>query len=154
MKKQWLLAISWLLLSGLAFSQPKPKAPAKKTVSGLEKILAGTALPYQMKNDSLAIIPYTGEHLEDYNVVVQTISDLYIVYVDLSETLPGKLSESQYKYLLQRNDYFDLIKIGLAENGTFYLRADVFKTSATSIILKRIISQVANVTNIIGGDLK
>lgn len=143
-----------MLVSTNLFAQAKPKAPVKKAVSALEKILYGTALPYQIKNDSLAVIPYEGENIKSYNVVIQVISDLYIVYVDLSETLPDKLNETQYKYLLQRNNYFDIVKIGLSEDGTYYLRADVYKATVNSVFLKRIINQVANVTNIVAGDLK
>lgn len=154
MKKQIIIVIYLLLSSGIAFTQAKQKAPAKKVVSGLEKILSGTALPYKIINDSLAVIPYEGANIASYNVYIQIISDLYIVYTNLSEALPEKLDEVKYKYLLQQNDHFDIIKIGLAEDGTFYLRADLYKVTATTPILKRIISQVANVTNIISGDLK
>jgi len=126
MKKQWLYLICFILISGTAFSQPKQKAPAKKALTGLEKILSGTDLPYEMKNDSLAVIPYKADNIESYDVIIQTVSELYIVYVDLSSTLPGKLTESLYKYLLQRNGYFDIVKIGLVDDGSFYLRADVY----------------------------
>jgi hypothetical protein len=143
-----------MLLSVNVFAQPKPKTVVKKAVSPLEKILSGTALPYQMRSDSLAVIPYEGENIKSYNVVIQVVEDLYIVYVDLSEALPNKLTEAKYKYLLERNNFFDIIKIGLSEDGNFYMRSDVYKTTATTPIMKRIIAQVANVTNIIGGDLK
>jgi len=154
MKKQCLTVFCLILLAGTIFPQTKQKAPANKALTGLEKILSGTDLPYEMKNDSLAVIPYKADNIESYDVIIQTVSELYIVYVDLSSTLPWKLTESHYKYLLQRNGYFDIVKIGLADDGTFYLRADVYKETVNSVFLKRIISQVANVTNIIAGDLK
>lgn len=154
MKKTFLYLILSMLLNVGLFAQTKPKAPVKKPLSALEKILSGTALPYQIKSDSLAVIPYEGANIPSYNVVIQAVSDLYIVYVNLSEILPDKLNETQYKYLLQRNDYFDITKIGLADDGTFFLRADVYKATVNSVFLKRIISQVANVTNIIGGEIK
>jgi hypothetical protein len=154
MKRNLLYVIFLMLLSVNVFAQPKPKAVVKKAVSPLEKILSGTALPYQMRSDSLAVIPYEGENIKSYNVVIQVVEDLYIVYVDLSEALPNKLTEAKYKYLLERNNFFDIIKIGLSEDGNFYMRSDVYKTTATTPIMKRIIAQVANVTNIIGGDLK
>lgn len=154
MKKILLYVIFSMLLSVSLFAQTKSKTPEKKTVSPLEKLLSGTALPYQMKNDSLAVIPYEGENIQSYTVIIQAISELYIVFVDLSETLPDKLNETKFKYLLQRNDYFDIIKIGLSDAGAYYLRADVYKATVNSVFLKRIISQIANVTNIIAGDLK
>jgi len=143
-----------MLVSTNLLAQAKAKAPVKKAVPALEKILSGTALPYQVKNDSLAVIPYEGANIPSFNVIIQAIGDLYIVYVNLSEIFPDKLTESQYKFLLQRNDYFDITKIGLAEDGTFFLRADVYKATVNSVFIKRIISQVANVTNIIGGEIK
>jgi hypothetical protein len=145
-----------LLLSvGIAFTQTKPKTDVKKPVPELQKLLTGSALPYKMVNDSMAVIPYKGENIASYQVIVQKISDLYIVYTNLTETLPGKIDDTKYKYLLLQNDNFDLVKTGIsAEDNTVYLRADVYKTGINTTMLKRVIEQVANVTNIIGGDLK
>lgn len=154
MKKQLLVFYCLLLLTGITIAQSNQKPIAKSGAPELKKLLAGSGLPYNLVNDSLAVIPYGGENIASYKVLVQKVSDLYIVYTNLSEALPQKLNETQYKYLLQRNDHFDIIKIGLAEDGIFYLRADLYKSIATTPILKRIISQVANVANIIGGDLK
>jgi hypothetical protein len=121
----------------------------------LQKILTGTGLPYKIVHDSLALIPYEGENIASYNVVVQKISDLYIIYTSLTEALPGRIDETKYKYLLQQNDHYDVVKIGIsADDNTVYLRADVYRSATTTALLKRIIEQVANVTNIIGGDLK
>ena len=108
-----------------------------------------------MVNDSLAAIPYGGENISSYQVVVQKVSDLYIIYANLTEILPGKIDETKYKYLLQQNDHYDVVKIGMnADDNTVYLRADVYRAVTNTALLKRIIEQVANVTNIIGDDLK
>ena len=154
MKKQLFLIGCLLLLTGITIAQSKQKQIARPVTPQLKQLLTDSDLPYKMANDSLAVIPYTGENIETYQVLVQKVSDLYIIYTNLSEAIPGKLTDTQYKYLLQRNDEFDVIKIGLADDGTFYLRADLYKSIATNTILKRIITQVANVTNIIAGNLK
>ena len=143
-----------LLLFQVTNTRAQQKPLVKQNIPELKKLLTGTGLPYRLVNDSLAVIPYQGENIESFQVVVQKNASLYIIYTSLSEAIPKKLNESQYKYLLQQNDHFDIVKIGLAEDGTIYLRADVYKSTATTPILKRIIIQVANVTNIIGGDLK
>jgi len=148
------IVIGCLLLSQFMYAQSNQKPPVKQKVIELKKLLTGTGLPFKMINDSMAVIPYQGENIESYQVLVQKSFDLYIVYTNLSETLPKKFNEAQFKYLLQQNDHFDIVKIGLAEDGTLYLRADLYKSTTTTAILKRIITQVANVTNIIGGDLK
>jgi hypothetical protein len=136
-------------------AQTKTKTTPKQTVPELKKLLTGSNLPFKMVNDSLAVIPYEGENIESYKVVVQKISDLYIVYTNLSEALPEKIDETRYKYLLQKNDHYDVVKIGMSESdGTVYLRADLYRAGTTNVLLKRVIVQVANVTNIIGGDLK
>lgn len=108
-----------------------------------------------MANDSLAAIPYEGQNISSYQVLVQKIGDLYIIYTNLTESLTKKIDETKYKYLLQQNDHYDVVKIGMSANdNTVYLRADVYKTSITTALLKRIIEQVANVTKVVGGDLK
>jgi hypothetical protein len=101
------------------------------------------------------VIPYEGENIAAYNVVIQKISDLYIIYTSLTEALPGKINETKFKFLLQQNNHYDVVKIGMSEDdGTIFLRADVYKSTINTALLKRIIVQVANVTNIICGDLK
>lgn len=142
------------LLSGFVFAQTKSKSPTTKPASELQKMLTGSGLPFTIVNDSLAVIAYEGENISSYQVLVQKISDLYIIYTNLTETFPGKIDETKYRYLLQQNDHYDLIKIGISADGTMYLRADVYKTGTNTVLMKRIIKQVANVTNIIGGDLK
>lgn len=155
MKKHFLFMFYFLLSSAIAFAQSKTKTPVKNNVQALQKLLTGTGLPFRMVNDSLAAIPYGGENISSYQVVVQKVSDLYIIYTNLTESLPEKIDETKYKYLLQQNDHYDVVKIGMsADDNTVYLRADVYKTATTTALLKRIIEQVANVTNIIGGDLK
>ncbi|MBL0357156.1 MAG: hypothetical protein IPP72_09840 [Chitinophagaceae bacterium] len=135
--------------------QAKPKAAAKPALSELAKKLAGSDLPYKIVSDSVAVIPYEGDNIPSYSVLVQKVSDLYIVYINLTEALPGKIDETKYKYLLQQNDQYDVVKIGMsAEDGTVYLRADLYKTGINTALLTRVIKQVANVANIIGGDLK
>ena len=153
MKKQLLICCCMLLLTAIAIGQTKQK-PVAKPVYQLQKLLTGIKLPYKIVNDSLAAIPYEGENIASYQVVIQKVSDLYIIFTSLSEAIPDKLTEAQYKYLLQRNDHFDIVKIGLGEDGVFYLRSDLYISTATTPILKRIITQVANVANMIAGDLK
>lgn len=155
MKKYLICMLCLLLSAGLAFTQTKPKTVIQQSVPELTKLMAGIGLPYKMVNDSVAVISYEGENIASYQVVVQKVSDLYIVYSNLSEALPGKIDDTKYKYLLQRNDHFDIIKIGMsADDNTVYVRADVYKAGITTALLARIIRQVANVSNIIGGDLK
>jgi hypothetical protein len=155
MKKQLLFTFCLLLLAGIAFAQPKQKPAVKQAVPELKKILNGTGLPFKIINDSLAVIPFEGENIASYNVMVQKISDLYIVYTNLTEALPGKIDDTKFKYLLQQTDHFDIIKIGMnSDDNIVYLRADLYKSGTNTALLKRVIKQVANVTNIIGGDLK
>ncbi|MGZ5191736.1 MAG: hypothetical protein ACXWCZ_12040, partial [Flavisolibacter sp.] len=111
-------------------------------------------LPFKVLNDSLALIPYEGENIPSYQIVVQKISDLYIVYTNLTDALPNKIDETKYKYLLQQNHHFDAVKIGIDDNNDVYVRADLYTSTTTTALLTRVIKQVANVSNIIGGDLK
>ena len=155
MKRYLLFTFYFLFLACIDFAQPKQKPPVKQAVPELKKILSGTGLPFRIINDSLAVIPYEGENIASYNVMVQRISGLYIVYTNLTEILPGKIDDTKYKYLLQQNDHYDIIKIGVsADDNTVYLRADLYKAGTTAALLNRVIKQIANVTNIIGGDLK
>ncbi|KAK6021253.1 hypothetical protein OSTOST_13076, partial [Ostertagia ostertagi] len=140
--------------SNASVTLSKPKGPVKPVVAAFEKMVAGTKLPYKMINDSLAVIPYEGENVPNYQVVVHKAGDLIIVFVNLSDLWPGKLGAERYEYLLQQAYQFDILKIGMdADDKTIYARADLYKTTVTSPILGRVIRQVANVTNILGAQL-
>lgn len=155
MKKHIVIMLIFLLSNVIVFSQTNQKPSVKNPLPLIEKLLTGSDLPYKMINDSLALIPYEGAYIPSYQVLVQEIGDLLIVFTNLSETLPGKIDETNYKYLLQKNDHFDVVKIGMsAEDNTIYLRADLYKSGTNAVLLKRVIVQVANATNMIGGDLK
>jgi hypothetical protein len=154
MKKYLLFCFCFLLIAGICFGQSKQKTPVKQTESALKKLVSGSGLPFKMINDSLAVIPYEGENIASYNVLIQKVSDLYIVYTNLTETLPGKINDTKFKYLLQKNNDFDIIKIGLESGDNIvYVRADIFRSVTTTALMTRVIKQVANVTNIIAGDL-
>jgi len=90
MKKQLLFTFCLALLTGIAFAQPKQKQPVKQAVSELKNLLSGTGLPFKVINDSLAAIPYGGQNISSYQVVVQKVSDLYIIYTNLTEAPAGK----------------------------------------------------------------
>ena len=140
--------------STIASAQAKVKPATPPSANTLQKLLTGTGLPFRVVNDSLAVIPYESENIPSFQVLTQKIGDLYIIYTNLTEAIPGKINDTKFKYLLQQSDHFDIIKIGLSDDNTMYLRADVYRTGITATLLTRIIKQVANVTNIIAGELK
>ncbi|HSN61580.1 MAG TPA: hypothetical protein VLR49_11645 [Ferruginibacter sp.] len=149
-----LLLISCFSLGEISMAQPKPKTVVKNTIPGLNGLLTTSGLPYKMVNDSLAVIPYEGNNIKSFQLVVRQISDMYIVLSNLTEAMPGKIGESNYKYLLHQNNNFDVVKIGISEeDNTVTVRADLYKTGTNAASLKRVIAQVATVTDIIGGDL-
>lgn len=154
MKKISVLVSCFLFVVVMAVAQPKSKVSNKTSPGNLEKLLKGSGLPVTMINDSLAVIPYGGEHIESYNVAIQQAGDLYLVFTNLSDAVPGKINESNYKYLLQQNEHFDIIKISMSADDQMFVRADVYKTNLNTATLSRIVKQVANVTNIIAGQLK
>lgn len=89
MKKQWLLILFVLFCSATTFG--KTKTAIKQNVPELSKLLSGCSLQYKMINDTLAAIPYEGENIASYNVVIQKVSDLYIIYSNLTIALLGKI---------------------------------------------------------------
>lgn len=153
MKKIIYLAL-WLLLPTLASAQTKSKPSLQPEPFRLEKLIAGSGLPYKMVHDSLAVIPYKGDYVKEFELVIQKADDLLIVYTNLSEALPVNVDSSAYPFLLQQNQHFDLVKIGMDEFNTLFVRADVYLAGTNSKLLTRIIKQVANVTNILGGSLR
>jgi hypothetical protein len=99
MNKQ-ILFLLCIILSNGSIAQTKPKPAAKPETNELEKLMMGIGLPYKKANDSFAAISYEGENIASYPVLIQKISDLVIVYTNLSDGLPGKIDDRKYKYLL------------------------------------------------------
>ncbi len=150
-----LIIFCYLIFCENSIAQTKSKPVAKQPMNELAKLMMGIPLPYKMVNDTVAVIQYEGENIASYNLVIQKTGDLFLIYTNLSEAVPNKINETKYKYLLQQNDNFDVVKIGLgAEDNNVYVRADLYKAGISTPLLQRIIKQVANVTNIMAGDLK
>lgn len=153
-KKIILILLVLTVSTNIVTAQTKTRSVQKNVQSPFQKLIAGTGLPFRLINDSLAAIPYEGENIPSYQVVVQRLGDLLIIFTDLTEATSNKIDESKYKYLLQQNDHFDIVKIGMSSDSNFYIRADVYRNGVTTALLTRIIKQVANVTNIIAGEMK
>jgi hypothetical protein len=157
MHKYLTAAIFLLFTVNICLAQTKTstKSTVKQPVSELKTILAGTGLPYSIINDSLSYIPFEGENIAKYSVIVQKVGDLFIVYTSLTEILPGRIDETRYKYLLEQSNNYDIVKLCLdSEDKTVYARADMYKFGLKTEVLTRIIKQVANVTNILAGEMK
>lgn len=154
MKIFFLFLASIFFATNILFAQIKKPSP-KKIISNFENILIKTALPYEMVNDTLAYISYEGNNLKLYKVNITKMGYLYVVFANLSQIFPDKINETKYQYLLEKNNDFDLVKIGLSrESKMFYTRADVFLENLNAKIFKKIIAQVANVIDEIAADLK
>ena len=70
--------------------------------------------------------------------VVLRVSDLLIMYSNLTEALPGKINETNYKYLLQKNEHFDIVKISMsAADNILYLRADMYRAGTNAALIKK-----------------
>lgn len=153
--KKSILSICILLFASISFAQTKSKSHTETALPELQKLLSSTSFPFDMISDSAAIIPFEGTNIDSFNVAVQKVSDLYIIYSNLTKTFPDKIDETTYKYLLEKNDHFDITKIGLnVHDNMIYLRADVYISAINGPLMKRILQQVGNATNIIAGDLK
>jgi hypothetical protein len=155
MKKHLLLAVCFVFSVVTLIAQAKPQSNPKPSPSELQKLLTGTGLPFKIISDSVAVIPYEGINIATFNVFVQKVGDLIIVYTELMELLPGVIDETKYKLLLMQNDKFDIVKIGMSsDEQSVFLRADLYKEGINTALLGRVIKQVANVTNIIAGEIK
>jgi len=150
--------LSFLLIIILLFNEEgltQAKTASKQPPTPiLKKMLNGSGLPFKVVNDSMLIVPFEGENLAAYDVVIRRTGGLLVIYSSLIEAIPVKTDEKVCKYLLEQNDHFDLVKIGLSGEGELYLRADLYWTTVSTAILTRVIRQVANVTNIIAGDFR
>jgi hypothetical protein len=150
MKKQF-FCVSLLLMSTI-FLPAQTKT--KKSMTGIEKKVAEMSFPYQKINDSLVVIPFKSTHLSAFNIVFARSGALYILYVNLSDALPGKLDANKYQYLLQQNNDIDFVKIGLdKESGKCFLRTDVLVDGASTNNLKKLLNQMGDAADLIATDL-
>ncbi|OIR06949.1 hypothetical protein GALL_108550 [mine drainage metagenome] len=154
MKKQLLFLASFILASTILFAQAKPKIPVKKNLTDIERKVSEMGFPYEKISDSIVVIPFGGSHIASYKVRFAQVSDLYIIYINLTEAIPDKLDETKYKYLLEQNNDLDFVKVGLDKsNNKFYMRIDVLSAASNTASLKSLINQIANAADQIAGDL-
>ena len=105
-----------------------------------------------MVNDSLAVTSYGGDRIAYYQVIQQRISDPVIVYTNLSKALPGKIEEIKYKYLMQQNEYSDIITTGMSgDDKNVFVPGYFYKSGSITLLSQKIITQLANVENIMAG---
>lgn len=142
------------MISIMSFAQSAKTTPAKKVLTGIDKVMTEIGYPYTKVNDSIATITFTGEVVKSYDLSFFKTGGLYITYINLSK-LPGlTINESKYKYLLTCNTNFDLIKVGLEEDGTAFIRCETYVNGALAGNLKRIIDQVGNAVEEVASKLK
>lgn len=158
MKKQFVYLMCLLLTASVSFAQSKQKTTAKPVKLGFEKVLDEIGFAYEKISDTLAEIPVEGTNIPSIKVRLGKVDDLYIIYLNLTKALPGKLDETKYQYLLEKNNFFDVVKISLDKvdkaQNFFYIRAEVYAFGVKAANLKRIIIQVADAADIIAGELK
>jgi len=83
------------------------------------------------------------------------ISDLYVFTVDLTESMKLELKPVKYEMLLRSNDAYDNVKLVISDyNNHLYLRADMYANIVTAEVMKKLITQMSSVTDIIAGELK
>lgn len=147
-----------LLSASITFAQNKQKTTEKPVKSGFEKILDEIGFAYEKISDTLAEIPVDGNYIPSIKVRLGKVDDLYVIYCNLSKALPGKLNATKYQYLLEKNNLFDLVKIGLDKvekaEDFFYIRSEVHTYGAKAVNLKKIVIQVADAAEVIAGELK
>lgn len=147
---KYFVFISIFLVTINAQAQQKIKQPG----GSLQKMLNESKHQYKKLTDSIYQITFAGDNIKEFDVTISQISDLFVISVDISEAMNLELKPEKYESLLKSNDAYDIVKIGLSEyNNHLYLRADIYSSIVNTAILKRIIAQVANVTEIIAGDL-
>lgn len=158
MKKQLVYLMCLLLCANISFAQTKQKTTAKPVKSGFEKVMDEIGFAYEKISDTLAEIPVEGTNIPTIKVRLGKVDDLYIIYLNLSKALPGKLDATKYQYLLEKNNLFDMVKISLDKadkaQDFFYIRAEVYAYGVKAANLKRIVIQVADAADIIAGELK
>jgi hypothetical protein len=148
-----LILLGFMVLSTFSAVNAQQKALPKKVASPITRLLYSISLPYRIINDSVAVVPFTGTAIQNYEVVIQRVSDLCIVYTNLSDIYPLTKDSVLMRYLLQSANHFDLIKIGINSQNDVYIRTDAFIDILNGRYLERLIQQVANVTNIMAGNL-
>jgi len=155
-----IVLLSFIVLSLIirVDAQQKGRPGGKGAVAqapALKKLLTYCKYAFEAVNDSVYTISYYGDNIEHFDLAISRISDLYVFTVDLTEAMKLELKPDLYEVLLRSNDAYDMVKPGISNyNNHLYLRTDIYANIVTADVMKKLVTQMSAVTDIVAGELK
>ena len=129
MKKTFLILISFALLTLLAVSamaqaQEKPKID-KASATKIVQMLEESGHTYGKSADNVWVVKFRGNTLEDIAVITIGHENMLILVSVIAEKKDFKASPELMMKLLQLNDDYDRLKVGIDKEGDMFVRIDL-----------------------------
>lgn len=145
LKRHLILPLMILMCVGYVTSlaQAESAAQSKSNTAKVLQLLEDSKYNYRKAADEVWAIPYTGDNLKEFNVVVVLEQNLVVLVVIMAEKDEFKLSNEMMMKMLNMNDQFDRVKIGISDKGDAFLRIDLSLRILDTQELKENIEQIA-----------
>lgn len=129
--------VALFLLAGLqAFGQESPAAKVKR-------LLNESGAKVDKSSEDTWTLPYEGKVLKDITVVATVGEGLLITFALLPESKNAKFPPQVLLKLLNLNEDFDRVKVGIDKDGILFVRSDVAVRTLDKEDLTTTIDQVA-----------
>ena len=96
-------------------------SPPDKVAGMLEE----SGYPYTKVADNIWTIPFEGKNLKKFDLIVTTNPDILILIVVVAKKKDFIVTPALMRTMLNLNDEFDRVKIGLDKDGNAFVRIDV-----------------------------
>lgn len=88
-------------------------------------MLEESGYPYTKITDNVWTIPFEGKNLKKFDLIVTTNPDILILFVVVAKKKDFTVTPALMRTMLNLNDEFDRVKIGLDKDGNAFVRIDV-----------------------------
>lgn len=112
-----------LILTALACFQTSyaQTSPPNKVAGMLEE----SGYPYTKVADNVWTIPFEGKNLKKFDLIITTSPDILILLVVVAKKKDFTATPALMRTMLNLNDEFDRVKVGLDQDGNAFARIDV-----------------------------
>jgi hypothetical protein len=139
------LVITSVVFSGAgAFAQTTAVSP---DAAKILQVLQGSGYQFTQHRADVWSINRTGNSLKNMRVVVSVGSDLLVIFVTVAPKARLKMTPEFMLAALRLNNSLDRVKIGIDDDGDFFVRTDTSVRVVDVTELKAQVEQVAAAAN-------
>jgi hypothetical protein len=116
--------------------------------AAMARLLGGLGQTYNTtKSPTVVTIPYHGKTIGDFRIIAAFQNNLAVIFTNPMKKGSFVETTDSFRKMARMNHEFDTVKIGVDDDGDFFVRADMSLTYATPAEFREVVKQVAASTD-------